>query len=172
MRSDANSIVDYVSRQWFDAAMKKTIETTTEINASAAQIWEILIDTKNYESWNPFLCPVVGTFEKGKRIKVTLNPPESGKFTFKPVVLNAEFPEVRWLGKLLVTGIFDGEHYLKLEEISPGKTVFTQGEAFSGVLVGLMSGTFEKTQRGFEMMNAALKKRAELRSSSSTEETR
>lgn len=142
--------------------MKKTIESTIEINAPAEKIWAILLDTKLYGYWNPFLNPVVGEFEKGKAVRVTLNPTQSSKFSFKPVVLSADFPEIRWLGKLLITGIFDGEHFLHLKKLTPAKTLFTQGESFSGILVGLMAGTLEKTQLGFEMMNIALKKRAEF----------
>ena len=141
--------------------MKKTIEATIEINAPAQRVWDILINTKNYESWNPFLKPVTGEFVVGETIVVTLNPPQSGKFTFKPVVMKADFPEIRWLGKLLFKGIFDGEHFLRLETLSPNKIRFVQGEHFSGILVGLMSGTFEKTQIGFQRMNEALKIRAE-----------
>lgn len=38
---------------------------------------------------------------------------------------------------------------------------FVQQERFTGILVGLFKGTLDKTETGFEEMNAALKKRAE-----------
>jgi hypothetical protein len=44
---------------------------------------------------------------------------------------------------------------------SIGGTLFVQREAFKGILVPLVGGVLEKTRRGFEQMNAALKQRAE-----------
>jgi len=41
---------------------------------------------------------------------------------FEPTLLTVkEFHELRWVGRLLMPGIFDGEHYFKLQEISEGK---------------------------------------------------
>lgn len=82
--------------------------------------------------------------------------------TFKPTVLAAEpGKELRWLGRFLVPGLFDGEHSFHLEELPHGRTRFTQAERFAGLLVGLSRGTLAKTRDGFEQMNVALKQRVE-----------
>ena len=62
---------------------------------------------------------------------------------------------------MLFPGIFDGEHYFLLEPIGESRTRLTQGEKFSGLLVGLLSGTLSTTEAGFKAMNTALKQQAE-----------
>jgi hypothetical protein len=81
---------------------------------------------------------------------------------FKPAVL-AVRPEreLRWLGHLLVPGVFDGEHYFLLEPIGSERTRLTQGEKFSGLLVRPLGGMLSATEAGFKAMNAALKEQAE-----------
>ena len=70
--------------------------------------------------------------------------------------------ELRWRGRLLLPGIFDGEHYFQIRESKPGITTFLHGERFSGLLVPLAkSGLESGTKAGFEAMNRALKTRAE-----------
>jgi hypothetical protein len=141
--------------------MRRTIETAIEIRASTQRVWEILRATNAYTEWNPFVRSIEGVFERGKTIKVVLQQPGGGSFTVKPVMLNASFPEIRWKGRLLLDGLFDGEHYFRVEALSAHSTRFVHGEHFSGILIGLMSGLLKKTDRGFALMNEALKKRAE-----------
>jgi hypothetical protein len=141
--------------------MKRTIETTIEIRAHSERVWEILSATSAYPDWNPFIRSIAGQFEPGETIKVSLSLPGSGSYGFKPVILRASFPEIRWKGKFLFTGLVDGEHYFRLESLSTNVTRFVHGENFSGILVGLMRGALNKTKRGFESMNEALKRVAE-----------
>ena len=138
--------------------MKKNLETNIVINASAEKIWRILIDFKNYPEWNPFVRSPAGQPEKDQQLKVNI---QGMKLT--PVVLVADKEkEYRWLGKLFLPGLFDGEHYFKLNEHADGTTTFIHGENFSGLLTGLFAKTLEtKTKAGFQDMNLALKKRAE-----------
>ena len=93
-----------------------------------------------------------------------LKPPGGMGMTFKPTVLKAEQNrELRWLGRLPVPSLFDGENSFIIEPLEAGQTRFVHGERFTGVLVpmlGLM-GLFKNTMRGFEGMNQALKARAE-----------
>ena len=83
--------------------------------------------------------------------------------TFKPKVLAAEpNRELRWLGYLLVPGVFDGEHSFTIEPLEENRVRFIQREAFEGLLVPLFARSLEtNTQQGFEEMNHALKERAE-----------
>ena len=84
--------------------------------------------------------------------------------TFKPTVLGVENErELRWLGRFLLRGLFDGEHILRVEALGDGRTRFTQAERFSGILVRAFGSTLDKTELGFEQMNSALKTRAEAR---------
>lgn len=81
---------------------------------------------------------------------------------FRPVALIV-LPEreLRWLGRLLIPGIFDGEHCFLLEPVGENQTRLTQREKFSRLLVGLLSGTLSATEVGFNAMNSALKQEAE-----------
>ena len=59
-------------------------------------------------------------------------------------------------------GLFDGEHYFKIEEISDGRVRFIQGEKFTGILALVLWGSVEPgTTQGFQAMNEALKKSVE-----------
>lgn len=87
---------------------------------------------------------------------VSLLPTDA--MTFKPEVQEVEEGrELRWLGRFLLPGLFDGEQSLRID----GRSRFVQSERFSRLLVGFFGGTLDKTERGFAQMNEALKRRAE-----------
>jgi hypothetical protein len=141
---------------------ERRIETSIEIAAPAKRVWSILTDFPAMATWNPFIRSVSGALTPGSTLAVHIAPPGKSGMRFKPTVL-AVRPEreLRWRGRLLLPGIFDGEHYFLLEQIGPDRTRLTHGENFSGILVGTFAGTLSATQDGFEAMNAALKQRAE-----------
>jgi hypothetical protein len=139
------------------------IETQIEINASAERVWSLLMDFPSYPRWNPFIRSIEGNPMVGQSLNVLIQPPGSKAMRFRPTVLkvepNREFP---WKGKLLVPGLFDGEHYFKLEPKPGGGLVFRQGEVFSGLLVPLLRRSLDgATRQGFIAMNEALRREAE-----------
>jgi len=133
-----------------------------DIEAPPAAVWAVLTDMHSYSEWNPFIPHLAGELREGAKLEVRIEPPVGRAMTFKPTVLGVE-RELRWRGRLLLPGIFDGEHILHVEPLDEARSRFTQAERFSGILVGLFRGTLEKTELGFEQMNAALKARAERR---------
>ena len=140
------------------------IITDIEIASTPAQIWSVLTDFESFPDWNPFIRAIQGSVAKGSRLSVSVQPSTGRTMAFKPRVLVADTNvELRWLGRLLVPGIFDGEHFFKiLPGTSPGCTRFVQGEIFGGLLVRLMRHNLEgATKAGFVAMNAALKVRVE-----------
>lgn len=141
----------------------RNIETEITINASKKVVWDILLNHEAYEEWNPFIRKLSGPTQAGDHLLVNIQPPDKKAMEFKPLVLvNEKEKEFRWKGKLLVKGIFDGEHYFLLESLGPNETRFTQGENFTGILSGLMMNMIrENTEKGFQAMNLALKKKAE-----------
>ena len=144
------------------AMVERRIETNIEINAPAVRIWALLTDFARMPSWNPFIKSISGNLAQGARLSVYIVPPSKSGMRFKPTVLTVRPErELRWLGHLLIPGVFDGEHYFLLEPIGEGQTRLTQGEKFSGLLVGLLSGTLSTTEAGFKGMNTALKQEAE-----------
>ena len=140
----------------------KKLHSQIDIDASAGCVWDILTDFASYPQWNPFIRRISGELKVGERLEVRLEPPDSRGITLRPTVLRAEPNRLmRWLGHLLVPGVFDGEHSLAIEPLEEDRVRFFQHEAFKGVLVPLVARSLNNTLRGFEEMNAALKERAE-----------
>jgi len=140
----------------------KLIETDIVIHAPAEKVWEVLTDFEKFPSWNPFIKMIAGNKVIGETLTVSIQPPGGSGMTFQPKVLVfSENREMRWKGKLLVPGLFDGEHYFTLEKTGEHSTRFVHGEKFSGLLVGIFAGMLEKTKDGFERMNLALKQACE-----------
>lgn len=83
--------------------------------------------------------------------------------TFRPTVREAlPARELRWLSHLWLPGLFDGEHVFRIEPPGEGQSRLRQSEQFRGVLVPLFpTAMYERTRRGFEAMNRALKERVE-----------
>ncbi|MFC1555967.1 SRPBCC family protein [candidate division KSB1 bacterium] len=138
------------------------IHSYIEINASMEKIWEILLDFKSYADWNPFIKSVSGEAAVGSRLSVTMEAPGMKPQVFKPVVTEVwDKKQFRWLGKLGIPGLFDGEHMFILEDIDRGKIRFHQNEVFRGLLVPMTKDIQQKALLGFKEMNKALKARAE-----------
>lgn len=141
----------------------RELEAEVEIDAPPERVWEVLTDFASYPDWNPFIRSIEGEPRAGSRLNVRIEPPGARGMTFRPTVLAAEpARELRWLGRLFVPGLVDGEHRLALEPLEGGRSRFIQSERFSGLLVGLVTGTLAATERGFEQMNGALKRRVEV----------
>jgi hypothetical protein len=90
-----------------------------------------------------------------------LVPPDGRAMTFRPTVLAAQPGKLlRWIGRLIMPGIFDGTHQFALENLG-GRTRLTQSETFRGLLVPFTGKTLTRTEAGFRALNRALKERAE-----------
>lgn len=142
----------------------RSLRTQISIAAAPAAVWERLADTDKYGDWNPFIRSLDGKLEAGQDLSVTIRTSGDKTMGFGPrVLVSKPGRELRWRGKLLMPGIFDGEHYFILEEQADGSTLFRHGEIFSGMLVlPLFAMIREDTEAGFRAMNEALKARAEL----------
>jgi len=141
----------------------REIYTEIEINASADNVWEVLANFDEYPEWNPFIRDISGELSEGSQLSVSIQPVDSDPMDFQPTLIKAEKNhELRWRGQVLVRGIFDGEHYFRIEKISEEKVSLIHGENFSGVLVPLLWGSMESgTKQGFKAMNEALKSKVE-----------
>ncbi len=139
------------------------LHTEIEIDAAPDRVWSILTDFAAYPEWNPFIRFIRGTAEQGARLEMRIQPSGAKGMTFRPTVVVADAGrEFRWLGRVLLPGLFDGEHRFVLEPIAAGKVRFQQSERFSGILVPIFRCSLDgDTKRGFEEMNLALKARAE-----------
>src|SRR5215218_4856074 len=140
----------------------KELHSQIGIDASSERVWAILTDFASYPQWNPFIRRISGELKVGERLDVRLEPPGGRGITLRPTVLSAEpNRQLRWLGHLLVPGLFDGEHTLSTEPLGETRVRFVQHEVFKGVLVPLVARSLANTLRGFEEMNKALKEQDE-----------
>jgi hypothetical protein len=145
--------------------MRLALRTEVLITAPAARVWEVLTDFEAFPAWNPFIRRIDGLPVPRARLSVSIRPPGGRAMTFRPTVLRVE-PErhLSWRGQTLVPGLFDGEHVFELEAAGGDQVRFVHAEHFRGLLVPLLARTLRTTTRkGFEQMNAALKRRAEQR---------
>lgn len=147
--------------------LKKEIYTEITINGSPDIVWQYLSELEQYPEWNPFIKKISGDLQEGSQLQVTIDPPDGEAMDFEPELLVViKDTELRWIGILLIPGLFDGEHFFKIEKISDTEVKFIQGEEFTGILAFALWGTFgENTIRGFEVMNQALKKQVEAATS-------
>lgn len=140
----------------------KRVSTSIDIAAPPERVWQVLTDLPAHAEWNPFIQSISGELRTGAKLSIHVRPPGGKGMRFRPTVLAArENRELRWRGRLLVPGLFDGEHFFELEPIEGG-TRFHHGERFSGLFVAMMgASSFQQIEAGFTAMNEALKKRAE-----------
>ncbi len=139
------------------------IKTQITIEANAEKVWDILTQFDQYPNWNPFIKSITGDVKAGNKITTRIQPPGASGMTFKPTILAFEtYKELRWMGRLLFKGLFDGEHKFEIIDCKNGSILFVQSEKFSGVLVPLLKKSLEiNTKNGFELMNQKLKELAE-----------
>jgi hypothetical protein len=143
--------------------MARQLESGVEVQASPERVWEVLTDFAAYPDWNPFIVQAGGRAAPGSRLELRMRLPGRRPTTFRPQVLEAEpARRLRWLGHLLVPGLFDGEHRFTIEPAGPGRARVTQQETFRGLLAPLLLAFIAgPTLEGFRQMNRALQARAE-----------
>lgn len=139
------------------------LETQIEISATAERVWSVLTNFSAYADWNPMVRSIEGSLEVGKPLNVLIHPEGSKAMRFTPTLLavipNVEF---RWKGKFLLPGLFDGNHYFKIENKPEGGVIFHQGEIFTGILVPLFKSSLGGSiKQGFIATNEAIKRESE-----------
>ncbi len=141
----------------------KEIRTEITINAAPDKVWRVLSNFRDYPNWNPFLRWLDGDVAVNNKIVVRIEPPGANGMTFKPVVLKLDKnKEFRWLGHMIIPGLFDGEHIFELIDNGNDTTTFVQREQFKGILIPLFKKMLDiNTKQGFELMNKVLKERVE-----------
>jgi Uncharacterized conserved protein len=139
------------------------LRTEVVINAPLDIVWRVLTDFESYPAWNPFIRSISGRPLPGEKLQVRIQPTGAKPMSFSPTVMAAEpGRELRWLGRVLLPGVFDGEHRFLLESTVEGRTHLVHSEQFKGVLVRFLRASLDgQTKAGFEEMNSALKRRAE-----------
>lgn len=143
--------------------MRHQLHTEIDIDSPPEIVWDFLTDLDAYPDWNPFIVSAEGVVGVGERLTNRLQSPGGKVMTFKPTVTVVEPAETfEWLGRLGMSGIFDGRHRFELHVMADGGTRLVHSEELSGVLVRLLRKSLDtKTKKSFEAMNSELKARAE-----------
>ena len=139
----------------------RTISAVADIVATPQQVWAVLADLDAYQDWNPFIQSASGQLTKGSTLTLRMVPEHGRAFTMHPRLLAVQPSALlRWIGRLIMPGIFDGTHQFALEDLG-GRTRLTQSETFRGVLVPFTGSTITRTESDFRALNQALKQRAD-----------
>lgn len=125
------------------------VETEIVINSSIENIWNILTDFNQYPLWNPLIKNIKGNLVEGETLKIHVTLPNQMGMRFKPIITKVDFrKEFVWKGKFLFEGLFDGEHFFRLETVGTNQTKLIHGENFSGFLVPYFKKMLANTKEG------------------------
>src|SRR5512134_271355 len=137
---------------------RNEIRSEAMIEATGNEVWAVLADFGSYGEWNPGFRSIEGRAAVGEKLDIAFALTSGRTMRIRPTVLEAEpGRELRWLGRLLVPGLLDGEHRFEIQEAGPGRVRFVQGERFRGMLVPFLRSMIEvDTVAMFERVNEAL----------------
>jgi hypothetical protein len=144
--------------------LRKTISSEITIAAAATRVWDLVSDLSGYAAWNPFIRSASGILSPGRRLDLTLQIPDGLKMRIRPrLIAVIEEREIRWVGHLGISGLFDGDHRFLISPLNDGKgTILRQEETFSGLLVPVFGSWIGGgALRGFAAMNQAARRRLE-----------
>jgi hypothetical protein len=137
--------------------------TDFEIEASAEQVWAVLVDFESYADWNPSLPAISGELREGSTVSLTLAMP--GR---PPLTVKAQLQEVTptrrltWHGNVGADWLFAGDRQFAIHPLAEEKVRFTHVEDVHGLLFlvfrVLVGGAI---QRHHDTLNSSLENRAE-----------
>lgn len=136
-----------------------------EIDATPAEVWEVLTDLLGYPEWHPAIVATSGRLAVGARQREVLRTPAGRRLTLRPM-LTAVDPgrELTRRGRLLLPGVFTGVHSYLIEPAGPGRVRVTQTERLTGILVPLLRRRLAtETREQFRAALDGLAKRVEGR---------
>jgi hypothetical protein len=147
--------------------MMRQITTEIEIQASAERVWAILTDLAGYSAWNPLIREARGTLTVPGRLELHIAAEGLAARRVEVELLAVEpNRELRWLGRLGLPRLLDGDHQFVITPLGTGRVQVVQQESFSGLLVPLVARwLIPNMAKAFKRMNDALKQRSEQTSS-------
>ena len=99
----------------------------------------------------------------GSKLEIHISTASGKNRTYRTTLTKVEpNHELRWYGKGLLPGLLNGEHIIKIEQLSENHVRMMHQEIFTGIGTFLAGHRMEKDVRhSFEEMNSALKKKIE-----------
>jgi hypothetical protein len=137
------------------------IHTSIGIEAPASSVWKLLTDFAGYPKWNPFITRMAGELRLGGRLDADIRFADR-TVTINPTIVDLESErKLSWRGRI-GRGLFTSEHLLEIRPVTHNRVVLVQAERFTGPVVSIVAKKLDATlRRGFEEMNAAVKRIAE-----------
>jgi hypothetical protein len=130
----------------------RIVEASIDIAAPAERVWSVISDLDSFSEWNPFMTQAGGRLGEGEHLSITMEPPGGRPMDFKPKVLEVERPHrIRWLGRFLLPGLFDGEHTLRIEVLGQASSRFTQSERLRVRSLGSRAGSSTEPRWDFKL---------------------
>lgn len=136
---------------------RKSVHHEIIINASPEKVWSILIDTDNYDSWNPVMKLLEGEIKEGRKVKYRFTQDADNiseiPSNVKKVIPNELLNQGGGLPFILT---FDHKYVL---EPSGNDTKLTIHEDYRGIGVNFWNPI--PVEAAYKRLNEAIKKRAE-----------
>lgn len=136
----------------------REFEASTTIQAPAARVWEVLVDTAAWPEWDPSCDRIEGTVAAGATIKAFSKLSPGRAFPLKVAEL---VPRQRmvWSGGMPL-GLFRGVRSFTLVPEGNG-TKFALREVFSGPMLALIGRSLPDMTAAFQGFVRGLKERSE-----------
>ena len=139
---------------------RSDLRTSIAIAAPPSVVWPLIADPAAHLMWNPALQRMQGSFRAGERFTMTLALDGGHRMTLRPRVLSRqEGHHITWRGRVLLPGLMDGTHSLRVEPDGQGGSHFFNEESFSGLLLRWINP--ESFRSGFDRANEGLRRLAE-----------
>lgn len=139
--------------------MKKVIDTSIIIEASAEQVWNFLTDFENYSNWNPFIKSINGQAHLNEKVEIEVHPPASSPIVISPIITHyIESKKLCWSGRIL-NGLIEIHHQFEIIPLFNEKVILKHRLGYSGWFVSLLNQS--KMKDGIEMMNSKMKRNIE-----------
>jgi hypothetical protein len=152
---------DGASEPQEEGLFRWSIATAVEIDAPPSRVWDVLVDLAAYPEWNPFIVEAQGIVAAGETLSLRMALPGREPTTVEPRLLVVDpGRELRWRGRILIPGLFDGEHAFVLTPLDDGRTRFDHSERFAGILLPVAKRMiYNATVEQFHALDAALARR-------------
>ena len=140
----------------------KIVSAEILIKAPPKTVWQVLSDFNNYPEWNPTISYISGELEPNSFLETKIHLPKQRPFILRPRIIKLEEEKnIIWAGSKINHFFFLGVHSFNLIPQEENQTLFKQIESFSGLLRPFAGKHIKKAQESFEVMNLALKYKAE-----------
>jgi uncharacterized protein YndB with AHSA1/START domain len=134
----------------------KFYESQSQIAATPAEVWAVLVDAASWPSWDSGVLGVDGEIALGNKIVIRSSAAPDRTFPVKVTVFQAP-------GKLVFSNgnfIFKGVRTYTLSPKSGG-TLFHMREEYTGAMLGMIWKSMPDLQPSFDQFARGIAKRAE-----------